>query len=115
MPDLFRIGALMPTDDGYTGSLNIGGTIFSVRVYPSFGRYVIETEWNVIGDLRKDAGWSGKLSIFSGLGMPLAVMEASDRTLIVFWKYEAEVEPVEKPYYMQKQKRKPRKQKEGNK
>jgi hypothetical protein len=33
----------------------------------------------------------------------------------VFWKYEAEVEPVEKPYYMQKQKRKPRKQKEGNK
>jgi hypothetical protein len=40
-------------------------------------------------------------------------MEASDKTLIVFWKYEAEVEPVEKPYYMQKQKRKPRKKKEG--
>jgi hypothetical protein len=114
MPDLFRIGALMPTELGYDGSLNIGGTMYPVTASRTFSRYLIETKGQVIGDLCCGRGWSGNLN-FNGMGMPLAVMEASDKTLIVFWKYEADVEPVEKPYYMQKQKRKPRKQKEGNK
>jgi hypothetical protein len=112
MPDLFRIGALTPTELGYDGSLNICGKVFAVRAYRSWGRYIIETKWHAIGEIRKGDGWSGHLQILNGMGMPLALMEASDKSLIVFWRYEKEAEEVEKPYYMQKQRRK-RKAKEG--